>query len=125
MVWYRSGSICVVPDEITPGWVHQDEDLERNPREESRAFNAYVFMKERMPHYNVYKPGHSPKWGEVSNNNGGDIDGPSGNDDLLPVITDDSSAIRRFVEETCILSSSDPLVNFVDSVAYVRGILSR
>lgn len=40
--WSRVTATHVVPDDIPPSWVHNEEDVERTPRNESYDYNGYI-----------------------------------------------------------------------------------
>lgn len=116
----RASATCVVPEGMSFGLVHEDEDVERTPRDESRDFNGYVRVTETLPR--MVQPNRTYGGGSSSNEPYVGYDMPA-----TPGVTNDDglTTVRRFLEESGVLSSSDPTMSLSELLAYVRGHLSR
>lgn len=106
---------------MTFGWCHEENGIERTSRNESHDFNGYVRVTDNLPRMNQALNQPYEEGGSSNDPNVGvqSIRTPlASNSDAL-------TAIRRFLEETGVLSPGELAMSLAEMGAFVRGLLLR
>lgn len=117
----RSGATSVVLDGIPIGWVHENEEAERTPRDVYGDYNGYVSVTAVIP-YIIYAPGQLYKMRGSS----GEPNAGVQSEAASPVSNiADSSVLRCLIKETGLMSSSKRTMTVVEMGTFARGRMNR
>ena len=115
----RKSATRVVPMDMPYGWMHEEDDRERTPRDASRDFNAYRVMDEGMPGDNALNviPANSSR-------NSAYV-GAGASNLALPAAEAEVAVVRHFLEGAGVLRADDGSMTISEMRAFVRGRMNR